>query len=85
MSLRLAGLGWVTPLGCTIDEVWAKLLTGAEAEESFLATAAEHGVDGADQVLERRVLRHEAVRSAPLRQSRIVALVARGGKDHSWS
>jgi 3-oxoacyl-(acyl-carrier-protein) synthase len=32
MSLRLAGLGWVTPLGRTIDEVWAKLLTGAEAE-----------------------------------------------------
>ncbi len=32
MSLRLAGLGWVTPLGRTIDAVWAKLLTGAEAE-----------------------------------------------------
>ena len=32
MSLRLAGLGWVTPLGRMIDEVWAKLLTGAEAE-----------------------------------------------------
>jgi len=32
MSLRLAGLGWVTPLGRTIDVVWAKLLTGAEAK-----------------------------------------------------
>ena len=36
MSLRLAGLGWVTPLGRMIDEVWAKLLTGAEAEGAIL-------------------------------------------------
>jgi 3-oxoacyl-(acyl-carrier-protein) synthase len=36
MSLRLAGLGWVTPLGRTIDEVWAKLLAGAEAEAATL-------------------------------------------------
>lgn len=32
MSLRLAGLAWVTPLGSTIEEVWEKLLAGAEAE-----------------------------------------------------
>jgi 3-oxoacyl-(acyl-carrier-protein) synthase len=32
MSLRLAGLGWVTPLGSTIEGVWEKLLAGVEAE-----------------------------------------------------
>ncbi len=31
MSLRLAGLGWVTPLGSSLDEVWAKLRAGEEA------------------------------------------------------
>lgn len=36
MSLCLAGLGWVTPLGSTIDGVWAKLLAGAEAEVATL-------------------------------------------------
>jgi 3-oxoacyl-(acyl-carrier-protein) synthase len=36
MTLRLAGLGWVTPLGSTIDGVWAKLLVGAEAEATTL-------------------------------------------------
>ena len=41
MSLRLAGLGWVTPLGATIEEVWAKLLAGGEAETTtFTETAA---------------------------------------------
>jgi 3-oxoacyl-(acyl-carrier-protein) synthase len=34
MSLRLAGLGWVTPLGSGIEEVWAKLRAGVEAEAS---------------------------------------------------
>lgn len=32
MSLALAGLGWVTPLGNTIEGVWDQLLAGAEAE-----------------------------------------------------
>jgi 3-oxoacyl-(acyl-carrier-protein) synthase len=40
MSLRLAGLGWVTPIGRTIDEVWAKLLTGAEAKEATLGDSS---------------------------------------------
>lgn len=31
MSLRLAGLGWVTPLGSEVEEVWEKLLAGSEA------------------------------------------------------
>ncbi len=32
MSLRLAGLGWVTPLGSGLEEVWEKLRAGTEAE-----------------------------------------------------
>ncbi len=31
MSVFLAGLGWVTPLGSTLDEVWARLLAGESA------------------------------------------------------
>jgi 3-oxoacyl-(acyl-carrier-protein) synthase len=30
MSLRLTGLGWVTPLGNQIDQVWEKLCAGVE-------------------------------------------------------
>ena len=39
MSLRLAGLGWVTPLGSTIEGVWEKLLAGAEAETSTVTSS----------------------------------------------
>jgi len=39
MSLRLAGLGWVTPLGTGLDEVWEKLLAGAEAEPTPLESS----------------------------------------------
>jgi 3-oxoacyl-(acyl-carrier-protein) synthase len=31
MSLAIAGMGWVTPLGSGIDEVWARLRRGEEA------------------------------------------------------
>ena len=40
MSLCLAGLGWVTPLGSTIDAVWAKLLAGSEAEPATLGDSS---------------------------------------------
>jgi len=31
MSLAIAGMGWVTPLGTAIDSVWQRLLAGEEA------------------------------------------------------
>jgi 3-oxoacyl-(acyl-carrier-protein) synthase len=39
MSLRLAGLGWVTPLGSQIDEVWDKLCAGSEATATSLGSS----------------------------------------------
>jgi 3-oxoacyl-(acyl-carrier-protein) synthase len=36
MSLRIAGLGWVTPLGPTVEEVWDKLCSGAVAEPTTI-------------------------------------------------
>jgi len=31
MSLAIAGMGWVTPLGNGVDPVWKQLLQGYEA------------------------------------------------------
>ncbi|MEP6973985.1 MAG: beta-ketoacyl synthase N-terminal-like domain-containing protein, partial [Spartobacteria bacterium] len=38
-SLRLSGLGWVTPLGSTLDGVWDQLRAGAEAEASTISSS----------------------------------------------
>ncbi len=37
MSLFIAGLGWVTPLGSGVDEVWKRLLAGEEAVAEEIA------------------------------------------------
>ncbi len=37
MKLRLAGLGWVTPLGTEVDAVWEKLCAGESAAVQTLA------------------------------------------------
>ena len=42
MSLAIAGMGWVTPLGCGIDSVWERLLKGDEAP---LTTVSEDFTD----------------------------------------
>ena len=39
MSLRLAGLGWVTPLGSDLAGVWEKLCSGAEAEPTTVSSS----------------------------------------------
>ena len=41
MSLRIAGLGWVTPLGSGVDPVWKRLIQGDEP-------TAEKIVEGSD-------------------------------------
>ena len=37
MSTHLAGMGWVTPLGAGLDEVWARLMAGDTAEVKTIA------------------------------------------------
>ena len=37
MSLAIAGMGWVTPLGTAIDSVWERLLAGDEASAATIS------------------------------------------------
>jgi len=37
MSLEIAGMGWVTPLGTGIDSVWERLLRGDEASATTIS------------------------------------------------
>jgi 3-oxoacyl-[acyl-carrier-protein] synthase II len=37
MSLAIAGIGWVTPLGTGIDSVWERLLNGEEASATTIS------------------------------------------------
>jgi 3-oxoacyl-(acyl-carrier-protein) synthase len=37
MSLTIAGMGWVTPLGSAIDSVWQRLLAGEEAPATTIS------------------------------------------------
>ena len=36
MSLAIAGMGWVTPLGTSVDSVWERLLQGEEASATTI-------------------------------------------------
>ena len=40
MSLAIAGMGWVTPLGSGVDRVWKRLLGGEEASAEKLPGGA---------------------------------------------
>ena len=37
MSLAIAGMGWVTPLGNGVDAVWESLLRGDEASATAIS------------------------------------------------
>jgi len=37
MKVRIAGMGWVTPLGRSVDEVWNRLLGGDEASAQTIS------------------------------------------------
>ncbi len=37
MSLAIAGMGWVTPLGTSVDSVWERLLQGEEASATTIS------------------------------------------------
>ena len=39
MTLRVAGLGWVTPLGSDLDQVWQQLSVGREAETTTVSSS----------------------------------------------
>lgn len=41
MSLRIAGMGWVTPLGRGVDAVWNRLVAGEEASAQSISDDAE--------------------------------------------
>jgi|GEM_PF-277741 len=41
MSLRIAGMGWVTPLGRGIDAVWDRLVAGEEASAQPISDGPE--------------------------------------------
>lgn len=41
MSLHIAGMGWVTPLGRGIERVWERLLRGEEAVAQKISRAAD--------------------------------------------
>jgi 3-oxoacyl-(acyl-carrier-protein) synthase len=41
MSLRIAGMGWVTPLGRGIGAVWERLLGGEEASAQTISNGSE--------------------------------------------
>src|SRR6266576_417324 len=66
MSLAIAGMGWVTPLGNGVDAVWERLLRGDEAAETPISEPFGHRSYSAFRVPESAVtgLAHPRLRRA---------------------
>ncbi len=75
MSLRLAGLGWVTPLGSTLDDVWAKLLAGESAPASPVSSSLGGRKDCCVMAVPPAVVA-EAARHPRLRRSSAISRFA---------
>jgi 3-oxoacyl-(acyl-carrier-protein) synthase len=52
MSLAIAGMGWVTPLGIGVDSVWERLLQGQEASATPISEEFSDRVYSVFRVLE---------------------------------
>ena len=50
MSLAIAGMGWVTPLGTGVDPVWKRLLQGEEASATTISEKFADAVYGVFRV-----------------------------------
>ena len=74
MSLRIAGLGWVTPLGTNVEEVWEKLCAGAAAEPTTIAESLGEKTFRAFQVPPAMVA--EVARHPRLRRSSAISRFA---------
>ena len=79
MSLAIAGIGWVTPLGTGIDSVWKRLLNGDEAPATPIAENFADRVYSVFRVPEEAVkgLAHPRLRRA----SAISRFAAAAGLD----
>jgi 3-oxoacyl-(acyl-carrier-protein) synthase len=74
MSLHIAGLGWVTPLGTSVEEVWEKLCAGAAAEPTTIGESLGGKTFRACQVPPVTVA--EAARHPRLRRSSAISRFA---------
>lgn len=74
MSARLAGLGWVTPLGSTVEGVWEKLRAGEAAQASSLGNSLGEKSAVAFRVPPEAVA--EAARHPRLRRSSLISRFA---------
>lgn len=80
MNLRVAGMGWVTPLGRDLNTVWELLLNGAEAQAETISdgsTAKTYPVFPVPSVTAKNLPPHPRLR----RSSAISRFAAAAGLD----
>ena len=73
MSLAIAGMGWVTPLGRGVDSVWARLLGG---DESSATTISENFSDRSYNVFRVPESALEGLAHSRLRRSSVLSRFA---------